>query len=837
MVRNLLETEIANNHDVSAVKRSLKHNSSQIRDLKKDLSMYDIIAVLGKGASGIVYEAEHKQLGRKVAIKVLHPEFFDNDFQLQNFRSEAQIISSLKHENILSVYDFMEVGGHYYLIMELVEGKSLSSIMIERDLNESEIISIISGLLEGLRYTHNKNILHLDLKPSNIILTENNSPLIIDFGISRFKKTTPQEQNIPLVGTPYYMSPEQYAQDLNLVDFKSDIYALGVIFYQLLTNTLPFKGSRIDIVRKKVLLGNYISISYLNPSVSKSLEAIVLKMMNRRVDLRYERAQAVIEDIRRYSSGRPVKALKYRFFALVGNWIFRNKAISILSLIMIISLLAFGTYFKYKQFQETPQWIENVFRDNFNTDFSSRWSGFEDVFSSNKKIIDIKKFNSFFGNRINVASFKKDLDLSISPNQVFSEDIKIKFKISINVSAQSRFGVFFNAPMGSEDDAKNFGYLIYFEGSTVFLKKKDIHGAPLLMADYKFESDKIYSIEINVVDALISLFINNRKIFEFQDFIAQFSKKDYKIGCFSKKADVEIDDIKVSELRSPFYSLPLDIGNKFFQFGWIKKSIDEYSLVISKFPDHPIAFEAYYLRGLAHLSLGIKNQELQEFGNAVKDFEYLIQNDIRKNIKGKAFYQKGVCSLYLGEDRKAFQSFDEAIKIHNISSLYSNIVSSIYSYTNKELRILTNNNIKEAERAFKYLLKIQHKADSFMIEFPKKIINYYFESNQLKKSILILNMLIKKYSHNASIKTFAIYKKGRAYTELARNVEDDISKRDQYYNSAIKCFQKVISNNNNKYLVYKKTSFNELSHIYRLKDDFKKATQIEKLANKYSNNL
>jgi len=837
MTHNLLETEIADMSNTKTASRSLHKSHSQISDLKKDLSMYDIIAVLGKGASGIVYEAEHKQLGRKVAIKVLHPEFFDNDVQLQNFRSEAQIISSLKHENILSVYDFMEVNGHYYLIMELVKGQSLASIMIERDLSESEIISIIFGLLEGIRYTHNKNILHLDLKPSNIILTENNSPLIIDFGISRFKKTTLQEKNIPLVGTPYYMSPEQYAQDLNLVDFKSDIYALGIIFYQLLTNTLPFKGSRLDIVRKKVLLGNCISISHLNSSVSKSLEAIVLKMINRRVDFRYESAQAVIEDIRRYCSGRPVKALKYRFFSLVGKWMIRNKAISILSIIMLISLLSFGTYFKYKTYQETPQWIENVFKDNFNTDFSSRWSGFQAPFSVEKKKIDSKKFKSFFGNRINVASFKKDLDLLLSPNQVFSENIKIKFKVSINVFAQSRFGIFFNAPMGTKDKVENFGYLIYFEGSTVFLNKKDIHSAPLLMADYKFESDKIYLMEINVVGDLISLFINNKKIFEFQDFISQFSKKDYKMGYFSRKADLEIDDVMVSELRSPFYSLPLDIGNKFFQFGWIKKSIDEYSRVIAKFPDHPIAFEAYYLRGLAHLSLGREHQNTQELSNALKDFEYLITHDVRENIKGKAFYQKGICSLHLGKDKDAFQAFDESIKIHNISSLYSNIISSISAYTNKELNVLTKDNIEEAERAFKYLLKIQNKADSLMIEFPKKIINYYFESNQLKKSIVILNMLIKKYAYNENIKTFAIYKKGRAYTELAKDVQDDISQRNNFYNSAIICFQQVISNNNNKYLVYKKTSFNELSHIYRLKDEFQKATQIEKLANNYANNL
>jgi len=155
---NLLETEIATEANKKNTSRSLHKNHFQIRDLKKDLSMYDIISVLGKGASGLVYEAEHKQLGRKVAVKVLHPEFFDNDFQLQNFRSEAQIISSLKHENILSVYDFMEVNGHFYLIMELVKGKSLSSIMIERDLSESEIISIIFGLLEGIRYTHNKKV-------------------------------------------------------------------------------------------------------------------------------------------------------------------------------------------------------------------------------------------------------------------------------------------------------------------------------------------------------------------------------------------------------------------------------------------------------------------------------------------------------------------------------------------------------------------------------------------------------------------------------------------------------------------------------------------------------
>ena len=235
------KTERIDNTEVGKAKAHLSQQTIRTKDLRVDLEMYEIRRVLGNGSTGIVYNAVHKKLGRQVAIKMLRPEYFKSPVILNNFRKEARLISRIKHENVASVYDFMEINSHYYLIMEMVEGTNLFKRCQEMNLTEEEILHIMLGLLEGIRFTHNKQILHLDLKPSNVIINDFGEPVIIDFGISRFKEPeTAKEKNAPVFGTPYYMAPEQYTLSLDMVDYRADIYSLGVVLYQ------PLSGQNYD---------------------------------------------------------------------------------------------------------------------------------------------------------------------------------------------------------------------------------------------------------------------------------------------------------------------------------------------------------------------------------------------------------------------------------------------------------------------------------------------------------------------------------------------------------------------------------------------------------------
>jgi eukaryotic-like serine/threonine-protein kinase len=292
--------------------------------IRKDLPMYEVHSEIGRGATGIVYEGLHKKLDRLVAIKIIRPQFFKSSSILTSFRKEAQLIARVKHENIASLYDFIEVDGRYYIIMEKISGMSLDDMIKNWNISEKETLVIMLGILEGIRHSHNKGILHLDLKPSNIILNEYGDPVIVDFGMSHFSLSGEKINSGKMTGTPYFMAPEQYSGHLDRISFRTDIYTLGVLFYQLLTRSLPFTGKTFQEIRKKVLDEEPKKLTLIIPKLSPSLEVIVLKMMHKNPDCRYMDTQAVIEDIRRYMKGELITPSRCTLITMFKKWIFRK---------------------------------------------------------------------------------------------------------------------------------------------------------------------------------------------------------------------------------------------------------------------------------------------------------------------------------------------------------------------------------------------------------------------------------------------------------------------------------------------------------------------------------
>jgi serine/threonine protein kinase len=814
---NLADTEKSTRTETVIPERS---RASQVvistKELKNDLEMYEILAVLGHGAAGIVYKAVHKKLGRQVAIKMLKPEYFRNPVILDNFRKEAQIISRIKHGNVASVYDFMEVNGHYYLVMEMVPGSPLSSFCKKESLSEKEILRIMLGLLEGIRYSHNKNILHLDLKPSNILLNDYGEPVIVDFGISRFKAPeTGEDEQTPVFGTPYYMAPEQYLRRPDLIDYRTDIYSIGVVFYQLLSGRLPFKGKDFQDIRNKVLLEEPTRLTALNPDISPVLEAIVFKMMRKNAPQRYADAQSVIDDIKRYQSGEPVKAHKYRMVFLVWNWILRNRAVSALSFLVLIVGITFLFYFSYKKRQETPQW-KKIYTENFNQDFSEQWRGYRDILKGYLTPIEGGNFEKFFCNRIKVASFKKDLDLTLTSARTFDENIRMQFKWTVNPGPESRFGFFVNAVLSKNE----LGYIVYFHNDQVSLIRDNISNTPLWSGEYSFESDKIYDLMIEVMDGKVMLHINGEPIFEFQDFITWFSKKEYRVGFFAQSVDIEIDDIKISQLNTALLITPLDIGNRFFQIERFKESVEEYSRVITKYPDHKIAMEAYYLRGLAYSRLG-------EYIKAIRDFDHLLSRTLSNSLRGKSFYQKGVCLLKQEIWDEAFRNFNAAIKVYDIPSLRSNIVDTIVSTANERLKNPSPDNVADAEKILEYLLSLDVPSRITFVEIPKQIVRYYFADGRYEKAVKTLDFMIHYYSYRKDLLAFALWKKGRAYLELSEMPEQPKKKVEAYQKKAIGCYKQVLLKCP-EIKTYVQSSCEDIAKIYRAMGDFLLANEYLK---------
>jgi len=217
---------------------------------------YKITAVIGEGGMGSVYLAEHSQVNRKAAIKILLPQHLKNVEIKNRFKNEASLLAELNHPNIVNLYDFDEDETGLYLIMEFVEGTPLDEYILNVSgaIPSERSIPIMTQVLSAFSYAHSKGIIHRDIKPSNIIIGKNDEIKVLDFGIAKILDSGNKNltKTGSQMGTVFYMSPEQV--EGKVLDLKSDIYSLGVTFYQILTGLNPYQNlnSEFEIYSKIV---------------------------------------------------------------------------------------------------------------------------------------------------------------------------------------------------------------------------------------------------------------------------------------------------------------------------------------------------------------------------------------------------------------------------------------------------------------------------------------------------------------------------------------------------------------------------------------------------------
>jgi serine/threonine protein kinase len=241
---------------------------------------YKIISLLGEGGMGAVYLAEHTQVNRKVAIKVLHAQFFKNEDIKLRFKNEASTMAHLQHPNIVGLLDYLEDENGMYLIMEYIEGVGLDEYINNSTgpMPEDKAVPIMKQILSAFSYAHDKKIVHRDIKPANILISPTGEVKVLDFGIARLLGDN--DQNLTKTGTQmgtvFYMSPEQVQG--KKVDHLSDIYSLGVTFYQMLTGVNPYRGLTTDYeVYNKIVKEDLPDPSSVYPGVPSYFKQILKK--------------------------------------------------------------------------------------------------------------------------------------------------------------------------------------------------------------------------------------------------------------------------------------------------------------------------------------------------------------------------------------------------------------------------------------------------------------------------------------------------------------------------------------------------------------------------------
>jgi serine/threonine protein kinase len=270
---------------------------------------YEILGELGRGAMGVVYRATDPVIGRTVAVKTIRLSEegtgLDRTELLSRFKTEARAAGLLAHPNIVVVYDAGEEDGLFYITMELIEGKSLQSLLdFGHGFPVPRILRILEQTCSALQFAHERNVIHRDIKPANLMLTADDTVKITDFGTAKILQFGTVQQTTHVMGTPSYMSPEQVKG--RAVDGRSDIFSLGVMLYEMLTGEKPFPGQSITTVIYKIVNEEPIPPRQLNPAIHPGLNDIVMRALAKEPEDRYQSCRELQEDLKNYRVMGPI---------------------------------------------------------------------------------------------------------------------------------------------------------------------------------------------------------------------------------------------------------------------------------------------------------------------------------------------------------------------------------------------------------------------------------------------------------------------------------------------------------------------------------------------------
>jgi len=298
---------------------------------------YEVEGLLGRGGMGIVYKARQLRLNRFVALKMLATGAYAGPPERSRFQREAEAVASLRHANIVSIYDVGDHEGWPYYTMELLEGGSLAQALKGTPQPALQAAGLLATLAEAMQVAHQAGIVHRDLKPANILLTADGTPKVADFGLARhFDEEPALTQSGARMGTPSYMAPEQVIGKSATIGPAADIYALGALLYDLLTGRPPFRAETTAETERQVVAEEPVPPVRLNPKVPRDLETICLTCLHKDPVRRYASAGALAADLRRFLEGRPICARRISPLERGLRWCRRNPAGAALALTVLV---------------------------------------------------------------------------------------------------------------------------------------------------------------------------------------------------------------------------------------------------------------------------------------------------------------------------------------------------------------------------------------------------------------------------------------------------------------------------------------------------------------------
>jgi serine/threonine protein kinase len=312
--------------DSDAARRS--HSARLAPGPMPDIEGYELLREIGRGGMGLVYKARHKSTQRVVAVKVLLDGPLASEQNRKRFEREVALAAQLRHPNIIPIHDSGVADGRMYFAMEYIHGMPLAKWVKERAPSLAERLTLFTRIGRALAHAHQRGVIHRDIKPSNVLVDADGAPHVHDFGLAKAGSVQDVTLSITaqLVGTPAYMSPEQVAGDPSAIDTRTDVYSLGVILYELLTDETPYdvRGSLSDVLNN-ISHAEPTPPTARKPGLDDELDTITLKALEKNKDERYQTVAELVADIERYLAGDPIQAKKASPLYLLRKVIMRHR--------------------------------------------------------------------------------------------------------------------------------------------------------------------------------------------------------------------------------------------------------------------------------------------------------------------------------------------------------------------------------------------------------------------------------------------------------------------------------------------------------------------------------
>lgn len=314
------------------------------------IGRFKVLEELGSGSQGVVYKAEQLGTKRIVALKIIREGAFASAVERRRFENEVQLASQLKHPNIVAIFECGRDQGRDFFAMEYVAGVPLDVYLSSRTLSVDDTIRVLLQICDGVNYAHQHGVIHRDLKPTNVIVDSHGRAHILDFGLA---KRIVDEESSPaarvtqvgmFAGTWYYASPEQVRRDAGLIDVRSDVYALGVIFYEALTDTYPYPidGESRAKIAEHILETIPLRPSAIRGDIDDDLDTIVLRTLQKDPDRRYQSAAAFGEDLNRYLAGEAIEAKRDSHWYVLRMTLRRYRWQATAALVAVAVLASFA---------------------------------------------------------------------------------------------------------------------------------------------------------------------------------------------------------------------------------------------------------------------------------------------------------------------------------------------------------------------------------------------------------------------------------------------------------------------------------------------------------------